>query len=395
MEWKSAQPEKEQRFVVPQRWLHIHYYEALNILFRFENSLRVFVFSVMKNEHLNKWCSVTFDSGGQQKSISNLASKRISQADNFGYLGYDVKCPIMFLTSGELVELIISEAYWPLFKPHFRGNKDIIKNKLLEVGDIRNSLAHFRPIKEDDVELIKQNSRHSLLGVEEYLIGLFSQTDRVPTNTQDKWYKDLSTIGSEVITTNPLFSADEEWVNIQLHFKSTVIDKNTYGGHYHTYKVTRLVTPNVISNHEDLAKYVTHASERALYPSIDKDFDIQLTKLTNLVFRTSVLAENVDAITAELKKIVATVSDEVGLLVNDNLARGTLVDGASSTAYWMQKEGEAGAWQYGYGDTVCPYNSSHPFEYWGDLVIFSNDVIASASRYPWMPSDISDQEFPF
>lgn len=367
MEWKSAQQEKEQRFVVPQRWLHIHYYDALNVLFRFENSLRVFVFAVMKNEHFDAWCTVTFDTGGQQKTIAHLASKRISQADNFGYLGYEVKCPIMFLTSGELVELIISDAYWPLFRSHFRGNKEIIKNKLLEIGDIRNSLAHFRPIKEDDVELIKQNSRHSLLGVEEYLVGLFSQTNRVPTNTQEQWYKEISTIGSDVVTTSLLHSEDEEWINVQLVFRSTVIGKSTYGGDYHSYKVTRLVTPNVLSQHVNLAKYLTYASERSLYPGIDEDFDIQLTKLTNLVFRKSVLAKHFDVIVEELKGVVTTVADEVSLLANDNLARGTLVDGAGATAYWHADESKKGRWQFGYGENIIPYNSSHPFEYWGDL----------------------------
>ncbi len=216
MEWKSAQG-KDGLIKIPERWLHLHYYEALNILFRFENSLRVFVYAILKNEKFNDWKTCTFQiAEGNQQSISSIASKRISQAQTFGYLGYEVKCPIMHLTSGELVELLTSNAYWDLFKDYFRGSREIIKNKLLEIGSIRNSLAHFRPIKSDDVELIKQNSRHTLISIEECLRNLFNQQQRVPTNTEEDWYKNINVLGTDHIITNPFYSQDEKWVNIQL-----------------------------------------------------------------------------------------------------------------------------------------------------------------------------------
>lgn len=78
----------------------------------------------------------------------------------FGYLGFDITAPLMHLTSGELVELIVGNAYWPKFHHSFKGNKEIIKNKLLEIGNIRNSLAHFRPIRPDDIGLVKKYSAH-------------------------------------------------------------------------------------------------------------------------------------------------------------------------------------------------------------------------------------------
>ena len=186
MEWKDSTITDNNFIKIPKRWLHIHYYEALNILFRFENSLRVFVYSILKNEFLDEWKNCNFSMpGGDQKSIKGIANKRIKQSESFGYLGFDITAPLMHLTSGELVELIVSDPYWPKFKSHFKGNKEIIKNKLLEIGNIRNSLAHFRPIKPEDIGLVKQNSRHTLIGVEKCLKNLFSQTLRVPTNTTD------------------------------------------------------------------------------------------------------------------------------------------------------------------------------------------------------------------
>jgi hypothetical protein len=59
---------------------------------------------------------------GQEAVRSTIAAKRVSQADSFGYLGFDIKAPLMHLTSGELVELITADTYWPKFRAYFRGN---------------------------------------------------------------------------------------------------------------------------------------------------------------------------------------------------------------------------------------------------------------------------------
>ena len=226
MDWKLATRNEQGLINVPKRWLHIHYYEAMNILFRFENSLRVFVYAILKNEFLEKWRDCVFTlPGADSNSIKAIAAKRISQAESFGYIGFDIKAPLMHLTSGELVELIMAEAYWPKFKGCFKGNRDIIKNKLLEIGTIRNSLAHFRPIKPEDIELVKQNSRHTLVGVEECLGNIFNQRLRVPTNSIDEWYKSISTLGTDLITTAPFYSADECWVNIKLKFNTPILSK--------------------------------------------------------------------------------------------------------------------------------------------------------------------------
>ncbi|OBU22867.1 hypothetical protein AYY22_07830 [Photobacterium kishitanii] len=62
MDWKKAEVTENESLVIPKRWLHLHYYEALNILFRFENSLRVFVYVILKkktkrkmDKHSNQW----------------------------------------------------------------------------------------------------------------------------------------------------------------------------------------------------------------------------------------------------------------------------------------------------------------------------------------------------
>lgn len=104
MDWKSEAVNDQGLVNIPKRWLHIYYYEALNILFRFENSLRVFVYAILKNEYFDKWIECEFKNGGENTaSIKNVAAKRIKHSSKFGYLGYDITAPMAHLTSGELV----------------------------------------------------------------------------------------------------------------------------------------------------------------------------------------------------------------------------------------------------------------------------------------------------
>lgn len=176
MDWKSAVTKDDGTVTIPERWLHLHYYEALNILFRMENALRVFVYVVLKNRFREKWPDTALQGTDEENStVAAVAAKRIAQAKSFGYLGY--------ANSGELTRIITSETYWELFKPYFKGKKEIKKTKLDEIGTVRNALAHFRPIKYDDIELIKQNVKHAFFGIEQYLAEMIRVDRVVPTNT--------------------------------------------------------------------------------------------------------------------------------------------------------------------------------------------------------------------
>ncbi|WP_331350739.1 hypothetical protein [Cellvibrio sp. UBA7671] len=395
MEWQTATAKENNEYKIPERWLHLHYYEALNILFRFENSLRVFVYAVLKNKYYEQWKTQTFNTGdSQQKSIQNLAAKRISQAENFGYLGYDVKCPIMHLTSGELIELLTSDNYWPLFKSHFRGNKEIIKNKLLEIGSIRNSLAHFRPIKSDDVEIIKQNAKHTLIEIEKCLDNIFNQEQKVPTNSTFSWYKKISTLGNTFVTTNPLISKDEKWINLQLIFRSPMLEKNKYGDTYVAYKIAKLITPNIARDFTDLSSLVTYISESIRYPGINQDHDIHIRKIVNIVLSEQALRENSEAILMGIENIISKISEESELLIQDNLAKGTLLETASCSAHRLET-GDRKYWKFEYNNLKRSYQPDDPDEYWGDFFSNEHDIVAGSTIYPWMSSEISKEEFPF
>jgi hypothetical protein len=130
-------------------------------LFRIENALRVFVYVVLKNEFKENWLGMNVASDDSEEStIAKIAKQRMNQAKVYGYLGFPIPCPLMCMTSGELIRFMTSDSCWKHFKNYFLGSKAIIKAKLDEIGTVRNALPHFPPLKPDDVELIKQNARH-------------------------------------------------------------------------------------------------------------------------------------------------------------------------------------------------------------------------------------------
>ena len=55
MQWREATEIEGNSVRVPPTWLDLYYYEALNILFRFENSLRIFAYIILKKELGEKW----------------------------------------------------------------------------------------------------------------------------------------------------------------------------------------------------------------------------------------------------------------------------------------------------------------------------------------------------
>jgi len=392
VKWKPAVKTDDGLFRIPKRWLRIHYYEALTILFRFENSLRVFVYSVLKNEAQGKWTDTSFPTNdGKSYSVKGIAAKRINQADNFGYLGLGITAPLMHLTSGELVELITSGAHWTKFKPYFKGNKEIIKNKLLEIGSIRNSLAHFRPIKVEDLELVKQNSRHTLLAVEECLTNLFSQNKQVPTNTKSDWYISISALGSDKLPITLYYSADERWTNVKLMFFSPILRKDQIDDTLYSFTLVKLNTPKILNERKNLSKYVTYISERLGAASFSDSFDIQVMKGVSLVFRSDVLQGNYEGIAEDLKCLLAVIDEESEILLKDHLARGSVLEPANGISYWQQSKEKEGAWKHKYSSLTQKYEPQHPDEYWGDIIA-SLDVVGGITRYPWMPEDISETE---
>lgn len=392
MDWLNSEKKEDGTFVIPKRWLHIHYYEALNILFRYENSLRVLVYSVLKNKYFDKWTGCSF---GESKSISGIAKSRIRQAQSFGYLGYEVSCPIMHLTSGELVEIITADSYWALFKPYFKGSKEIIKTKFLEINTVRNSLAHFRPIKEDDINLLQQNTKHTLMGVEEYLIEAITCKNNVPTNTDDSWYKSIKPIGASPTRIDVFQSRNGEWIRVQLAYSPAVLQQSSWSTTYISFRLTSLKSPEIIRSFSALSKHVTYLSEDTSYARIQEEGKLEgCIKYVNFVFRLTVLQEHHDEIKQDLENLVLQISEETELITQDNLACGKLVEPVSTMARVVES-GESKYWQFENQPLKVAVAPDDPPEYWGEVDSFISDFVSGAYIFPWMQAHVSEKEIPF
>lgn len=389
MEWHPAEAGENHNFKIPERWLHIYYYEALNILFRFENALRIFVYVVLKRQFGKEWDLTALGDG---ITIRTETKKRIHQAREHGYLGYDVSSPMLFLNGGELAQIITADVYWKHFAPFFRASKAIVLTKLQEIGTVRNSLAHFRPIRQDDLDLIKQNSKHLLIAVEDCLVQLTSISDVVPTNSEDIWYKEIKPIGNEYWRTNLLLSRDQQWVRVQLAYAIPVLKAITSGSRYRNYKVGTLRTAQILNLYPLIRESCIYLSEGSVFPRIIENETLEAAKTLSVIFSRDTLERRVHEIASEIREMALKVEAETELIQQDGLARGELIEVKNISA--VLADG-AKYWSFNTDSLITPVADIADVEYWGLRVHFASDFISSTSHYPWMPSSVSDEEIPF
>ncbi len=396
MDWKSATVKEDGTVIIPERWLHLHYYEALNILFRMENALRVFVYIVLKGRFKDKWIDTPLQTAeDEQSTISAIAAKRLTQAKGFGYLGYSINSPLMYLNSGELTRVITSDKHWELFRPFFRGKRDIIRTKLDEIGVIRNALAHFRPLKYDDIELIKQNVKHVFAGIEQCLSEMTETRRVVPTNTEGDWYKNLTTLGSSLCTVRLYQDGAEKWLRVELNYACAVL-RNAAPGDYRAFTVSNLDSPAIIARLPLLSRHCTFLAEDIPYVDVTHDNCPNFVKKVSLVFARNAILENYQEICDQLRDLLLTIDTETELLRKDNLARGALIDSAHIMSVRRRiVDDEDSWWSVDTNRLRSELGENSPSEYWGNLGLQTGDFIAGSTKYPWMPSDISKEEFPF
>lgn len=389
MEWKQAKIQDDMT-AIPKSWIHIHYYDALNALFRIENSLRVFVYMVLKNHLFDKWADINIMSDDiEQATIKTIAKKRINQAQDFGYLGYGINCPMMHLTSGELIRIITDDNYWKYFKPYFSASKQIVKHKLDEIGVIRNSLAHFRPLKPGDVEIIKQNSNHVLSGVEHYLSQLGLCFNVTPTNTQDDWYKSLSTLGTELCTLRLTQCEDERWVNLSFTYNAKILSSGRFSPKYSRHTILNLVTPAILEHYVNITKYATCLTEDPASAGIYNPEKPSFSKSFSIFFSRDVIREYHEDLRNDIESLLRTITEETDLILSDNLARGKIISVAQVYARLNQEEKR---WNVNASDTLCPDTKGIFPEYWGNTWLFAS-LITLAHKYPWMPTQVSQLDF--
>lgn len=388
---------------IPQRWLQIHYFEALNVLFRIENFLRVITFIVLKSEFNEKWSEQTVwqerpgSDADSQITIKKVALQRIAQAQKFGYLGNATSCPIMHLTTGELVRIITSEVYWPHFAKFFRGTKDNIKNKLDEVTAIRNTLAHFRPVSEGSVQLVKQYADIVLANAEHELLQALNQNDNVPSNTTEQWYLELRKLATDSCTFSFFQSSDGKWIKIRLQHRCSVLAPSEEDAKIelqltgHTkYYLANLIVPAALRKFEALARFSILVSEFTPYNLRYGGMPPKILKDIEFVFNRTTLQANHTQIRASLDDLLRQIEDETELMKSDHLARGELVAAYRKIA---KKSSDGKSWLLGGDILQGMVGESDPPEYWANFLRrIDVDFLGGTRYYPWMEEEVSYEE---
>jgi hypothetical protein len=386
MEWKSAELLEDEGVKVPGSWLKLHYYEAFSILFRFENVLRIFVYTVLKVKIGREWAKTSVDLNGKTVgSILSLAGQRISQEQDMGYLGYHIHSPIMQLTAGELVSIIFSDSNWVQFKDYFPGKKDIIKHKILEILEVRNALAHFRPIKPEDIQVVKQNIGQTLARVETYLSDMTDVTTKVPSNNQSAWYGRSLQLTSKNVKVNSFFSSTESWAKISIRFTSPTIYKRASKDSV-WFKPLTLMTNQILKDFKEIyqdAIYVTETSSLRVDEEDDQPF---ASKSVHLIFSCGTLESNL-TIFDGLATLLAAIDTETELIEQETTAQGRYVRSSDARA---RKRGDW--WQIELGSLECEVSTEDPVEYWGDISLRAG-IISDVVKYPWMPVSIAKDDF--
>lgn len=382
MNWKNIEYNDNNSISIPDSWLDVHYYEALNMLFRFENSLRVFVYVILKNELKEDWDKTNIR---DDNTIKKIAGIRSSQAKDYGYLCYDIKSPMLYLSSGDLIDLIMNDKNWKYFKKYFKAKKEIIKHKLLEIGAIRNSLAHFRPIHREDLGVIKQNLKHTLSIVEECLNNITSIGNIIPTNITEDWYLKLKGLKSKNLRLLIYQDNKEDWVKMSIEVIGVTLNKGYTTDIYKSFSVYKLSTINMLNKYKIIKNNITYVNE-SFTQQINID-ELIYSKYINLVISKKNIKENITIIISELENLYSTIDNEIELLSRDNLAKGEII---SSVHINCNLNEDKTYWNINVDNLTDSIDKFEGSEFWGQsLFNFMQEYITTLHQYPWMPTNIS------
>lgn len=393
MDWRGHSKNQDGALTIPDNWIFIHYYEAISLLFRVENALRVFVYVVLKAEVGETWENLEISSDENSKtSIQALARQRIEQNRAFGYLSYPINSPLMHLTSGELVRLIVHDSYWKYFKPYFMAAKNVVTLKLQEIGNIRNALAHFRPIKSGDVEVVKQNASQVLTTVEKTLVDIIRCDQGVPTNTDDAWYSALRSVGTQRTQLSFSQSVDSNWIRINMNYFPPILSQSVLtSGKHVTYKVINIRPLDVLRHFGALSTSVIFLSEVVSYVPMPKDLKPKFKKVLRFTFSRKTLSNKYDEIRKGFEELLKQIDDETDLLSEDQLARGKLLNSCNVSASNKGTEDHSW-WDITSSSLQTSLEEEYPAEFWRPLYAFNPDFISNTEWYPWMPVQISEEE---
>lgn len=160
------------------------------------------------------------------------------------------------------------------------------------------------------------------------------------------------------------------------------------------YKVLNLISSAILKQSPTLSKFIIFMSEYMPRSMTDQESDIEFKKDIFFLFSRKTLSEYYKDIKTEFEKILLTISGEIELIKQDNLAKGKLVEMVSAKATLEKVDGFK-YWDLDMKEFKTPISEDDPAEFWGNFSGFDKDFISITESYPWMPVSISKYEVPF
>ena len=301
----------------------------------------------------------------------------------------------MHLTSGELVRLLTHDSYWDHFAKYFLASKSVVTLKLQEIGNIRNSLAHFRPLKPDDVEVVKQNANQVLGEVEKHLVAMMKCDTMVPSNTEDEWYLALSTLGTEKIRFVFSQSEDRYWIRITMRFFGSIVSEiPKQGATSYSYRVLNLRPLDLLQQYDTIRKQIIFLAEYVPYTSMPNNLQPVFEKR----LRFLISKKRLDATHKELREsfdgVLKQILYETQVISEDQLARGKILNTCSVVAR-LNESGNSNYWSINNSVLETAVEGNIPPEYWGNFSNSNSDFVSDTEVYPWMPIRVCEESLPF
>lgn len=237
--------EKQGLHDIPWHCVPVYYFDAFNLLYHFENSLRLFIYSILKSELRENWFNTKIRED-KDLTILNTYKHRKKELENYGHIGRLPKVPLLYLTLDELVSIMLSESLRRLFKPHFPASLEkVYKTKLWELIILRNTLVHFRQFTKQDFKRLLSNLEDlapPIGGYVDRLIGNEHFDEYHPTK-KDKWYSSWMSLSLKTRSFSGLFlskSKCQQWIRLILDVK-TIKKEFTEGLYYCNIRFNKMI----------------------------------------------------------------------------------------------------------------------------------------------------------
>src|SRR5690606_16621763 len=165
----------------------------------------------------------------------------------------------------------------------------------------------------------------------------------------------------------------------------------SYFGYFFT--TVNLKTDSILVDYPKIAKHTICVTEITPSAYTKTPEEKSFVKQIRFTFSRASLEKNYSEIKTDLENILLSISKEIALIKDDNLARGRLIE-VVKCRFEMQVDKE----YYKFDGEVfeTEFDEESPVEYWGSFNHSSKNFITDTEKYPWMPVEISeDNELPF